>query len=75
MRGKISNRQYYKFCGRNGWLKSLVREASYGFRTRFVQLGRARDRSGDAFANIFRADVPFEFGLLHQLSGLLARAT
>src|SRR5689334_7132022 len=39
-----------------------------------VNLGGALEGLGDAGANIFGADVALEFGLLHELGGLLAGA-
>lgn len=41
---------------------------------RFVDCGSAGDGVGDARADIFRAHVAFEFGLLHELGGLFAGA-
>jgi hypothetical protein len=41
----------------------------------FVQLCRSCQRGRNTVANIFRADVPFEFGLFHQLRGLLVCST
>ena len=40
-----------------------------------VYIGCARERFVDAAAYIFRADVAFEFGLLHELRRLFSRAT
>src|SRR5215470_2515927 len=39
---------------------------------RLVDGGGAGDSSGDAGADVFGADVAFEFCLLHELSGLFA---
>src|SRR5215467_2510737 len=41
---------------------------------RLVDDACAGDGFGDAGANVFRANVAFKFGLLHELSGLLACA-
>ena len=40
-----------------------------------VKAGGALEGVGDAWADVCWADVAFEFGLLHELGGLFARAT